>query len=170
MIGKWRELDIVGRTGKGAICIGALMIVSALPQLVMRLIGAVPGDLNSSSPPPLDVLNLMWRHGLALTSFQTAMGILVVVAGMGVLRFRSWARCALEVSVWVALIAYIGIGVLWVRRWVHFRLTTSTAWSIPFAIGGLVALVFWSYVFVLVIRFLKGTRLRTAIRNGQQAA
>ncbi len=162
--------DTVKRISVLAVAMGTLMVVSALPNLAMRALVSTDSGLQGRLPPPLDMLDWMLRHRVPLASLQAALGMVVLVAGVGVRRRQHWARTALEAVTWLALIGYLGAGGLWVYRSIEASWSASSVWVIPFAVIGLVAIVFWAVIFLLVIRFLRRPGTREALTPGDESA
>src|SRR3989442_419338 len=108
---------IITGIGVVAVAYGALATFIGLWNLVLPPLLHVPAEMPGDIPPPLDLFAVMWRYRVLLAGARAALGVLVLLAGWGLLQRRRWARSALEGAVWAEILSYVIIGVTWGYRW-----------------------------------------------------
>src|SRR6266540_4247737 len=68
-----------------------------------------------------------------LTWIQIVLSIVALAAGIELLRCRAWARATLEGLTWLALVATLAVGALWLWGWMS--LTPMMPESMPLTTG-----------------------------------
>jgi hypothetical protein len=89
--------------------------------------------LSVDFPWQLRIMFRMVEHFVLLTWIQIALSIVALAAGIELLRCRAWARAALEGLTWLALVATLAVGVLWLWGWMS--LTPMMPEGMPLTTG-----------------------------------
>src|SRR5882724_4376425 len=117
-----RERRTAVAVGTGMIVLSAEVLVAGVVNLAMApAMGAARGHTRgfpiplSSLPPWMAIGVLATQNWLSFVAIQLAFGAIVLVAGIGFLRWRSWARGIVEGLGWIGT-APLAVTVLWVGR------------------------------------------------------
>src|SRR5437879_20779 len=117
-----RERRTAVAVGTGMIVLGAEVLVAGIVNLAMApAMAAARGNTLgfpiplSRLPPWMAIGVLATQNWLSFVAIQLAFGAIVLVAGIGFLRWRSWARGIVEGLGWIGT-APLAVTVLWVGR------------------------------------------------------
>jgi len=157
----------VGVTGWLCVVLGGVMILSAallaLGAFARRSLEGQGIDPFAGLEEGLDPLSRMILRNLeTLSVVQALLGVATLVIGLGFLRLRPWARPALEVLVWVTLIASLASGAWGILAW----LGPGGSGPVPFpggvaaAAAGIVLTLAQCVVCALLIRYLRTEEIR----------
>jgi hypothetical protein len=120
----------------------------------------------------LRVMKFVFQYFELIAIVQVAFAIFVMIASIQFLMLRRWARTALEIIAWVGLVYLVGFGIAWVVSWIgitsNIPLTEGVSGPSPmFNIVGVVmgslVTVCWVVPLVVIIIFLRGKTIRTAL-------
>ncbi len=162
--------------------IGWTFIASAVILLLLGLMSLGAGgmmlQMMAQNPRMPDDFPWQFRMMFGLVEYfavvawgQIALSVVALVAGIQFLRCRAWARAALEALTWLALVATLGIGALWLWGWLSLS-GPSGAPGMPISVGikavGVVMLavivVVCAVPLLLLIRYLRRPVVRQAMR------
>ena len=139
----------------------ALLALSAMPQM-------------PEPPPEFGLMALPFRHIGVLMAAQFVVAVIALVAGIGLLRLRAWARTTVEVMCWLAIAYNLVFVVLWVSAWTSIAapmmdtMPDGGGWAMRYA-GPVMAIVMTAAMtvpLVLMIRYLRGPEARAAVVRG----
>jgi TRAP-type C4-dicarboxylate transport system permease small subunit len=161
------------------IVMGVLMALSGLMGVfaysMMQQMGSPP--MPSDAPAGYVPMNKMFQYFGALLVAQTVAAILAVSAGIALLYLKAWARTTLEILSWLAFLYCVGFGIFWVYTWISMTghaptgetpFDTST-FQIMGAVMGLVVILVFAAPLWIMIRYLRGNEVRTAISSAKSA-
>jgi hypothetical protein len=97
----------------GLITLGAGGTIRAMTQQMMAQSPGAAARL----PWQLRIMLGLIEYFTLVTWIQIALSIVALAAGIELLRCRAWARAALEGLTWLALIATLAVGALWLWGW-----------------------------------------------------
>jgi hypothetical protein len=97
----------------GLISLGAGGTIRAMTQQMMAQSPGAAAHL----PWQLRIMLGLIEYFTLVTWIQIALSIVALVAGIELLRCRAWARAVLEGLTWLALIATLAVGALWLWGW-----------------------------------------------------
>jgi hypothetical protein len=160
------------------IVIGALMLLSSV------MAGFAYSTMRSMNmPPPSEVesgfaaMDFFFRNFLLVLGAQGVLSFVAVCAGIALLRLRSWGRTAIYVLSWIAFLYTVGFGVFWLYMWISMTGQATSARAqvgaasfqwMGAAMGAIITAVFAAPLWVM-IRYLRGIEVRTAIANAYQS-
>ena len=154
----------------------SLTMLSSLVALVvfnaMKQMGGVP-TMPPEVPAAFKLLGVVFQHYDLLVLLQLAFAVFVLVAGIGFLKLRAWARTALEAVSWLSLVYLLGFGILWIAMWVGVTSRIPQGEGTPvssaalFTTFGIVMATVILGVFaippIVIIKFLRGSTSRQAV-------
>jgi len=147
----------------------ALMASSSIPPM--------PEDLMSSEHMGVmgSILLGMFKYFDLVAYVQLVVAAIIVWAGVDLLRLRVWARAAIEVFCWLAMVFHALLAALWIWMCVtvfsEFQNIPDHD-AIPFSIDGMmyagivigvVVIAALTVPLVLVLRYLRGSEARAAV-------
>jgi len=105
---------------------------------------------------------------------QFLVALLAIVSGIYLLRLHPWARTAIEILSWLAFIYSVGFGIYWVYMWISMtgNMPQSAAsenaktFQIMGTVMGIVVISIFSVPLGMMIRYLRGPVVRTAVTHG----
>lgn len=135
-----------------------------------------PPAFPSDMPGGFVLMTAAFQYFGVLLVLQTVVAILAVWAGIALLQLKAWARTAVEALSWLSLVCCVGFGIFWIYLWVSMtgRMPKTAA---PVDIGmfqmlgaamGAVVTVAFAVPLWIMIRYLRGTEVRTAIANARR--
>jgi len=143
------------------IIIGALMCFSAVMGLftsvMIRQVSTAHPDAHRNMPG-------LFRFFPMVALVQIGVAVFGIVSGISFLKLRAWSRNALEVLTWLLLLFVAGFMVFWVVNW--FSITSRRdldAFSIIGAVMGVVASTVYGIPLGIMLKFLRGDKVKTAI-------
>jgi len=113
----------------GLMSLGAAGTIRVMVQQMMAQNPSVADHL----PWQLRIMTGLIEYFTLLTWIQIALSFVALAAGIELLRCRAWARAALEGLTWLALIATLAVGALWLWGWMS--LTPMMPESMPLTTG-----------------------------------
>jgi len=134
---------------------------------VEKLMASMPDDFLRLWNPMFEVHTRLQHHYSLLMSLQTALALVVLVAGVEFLRARSWARTALEASYWLTLAYWVAFDVFLVAYALRMpaegggaALTSGRVYLLGAAT---MATLTWGVPIGIIIHFLRGKTVREAV-------
>jgi hypothetical protein len=159
---------------------GGLMVFSAvlggLAYSMMRQRGGLPAPL-LDIPSEFALTNSVSQGFGVLLALQCVVALVAVWAGIALLQLQAWARTTIEVLCWVSLVSCVGFGIYGIYLWVSITGHIATG-GLPFAadilqiigaVVGAIVTVAFAVPFWIMIRYLRGAEVRTAIAGTQEA-
>ncbi len=113
----------------GLMTLGAGGTIRAMMQQMMAQSPGVADQF----PWQLRVMLGLVEYFTLLTWIQIVLSIVALAAGIELLRCRAWARATLEGLTWLALVATLAVGALWLWGWMS--LTPMMPESMPLTTG-----------------------------------
>lgn len=109
-----------------------------------------------------------WRFGLPGLVAMGLLGGFVWYSGVSFLRLRAWARISLEAISWLALVAFLGIGVYLIRLFIglpeiFFFSGLDPSARVPLGPVLLATCGIAVVVLIVMIGFLRGNTIREAV-------
>lgn len=107
------------------ITIGAFSVLtSGLVLLFFLVLGGpvLPVREETSEPfwpPGFELVGWVFQYFDVLAIGQFVLAVAVLIAGIELLRLRSWARSFLEVICWLGLLYIVSFATLWAHTWVQ---------------------------------------------------
>jgi hypothetical protein len=151
------------------IIIGVLMAFSGLMgALAFTSMSQIPHShikTHSTEFFQSGVFSFVFHHLVIFAILQVCIAILSIIAGINFLRLRAWARATLEILSWLGLTFTVSFGVFWLF---DCRIPSENISFISniFGVGlGIFMLVIYSVPLVVIIKFLRGMTVRTAIQE-----
>jgi len=176
--GKPEEPASVKVIGWLFIAVAGIMIISGTMAYMVQ--NSMKQTAGTFPPPTADMpgsfqfMAILFRHVGLLAAVQVAFGVVVIFAGTQFLKLRPWARTALEVVSWLGLVYVLGFGTFMVVSWVGMsnRMpVASSAQGAPPMFGimglvtGVVVIAVWTVPIVLIIKILRGPKIRDAFKH-----
>jgi hypothetical protein len=167
------SLTVIGWLAVG---FGSLAVLGGLMGLTVSLLVPETHDVSTQDtadmPTPFGIMTPVFRYFWVLATVQLLAAALLIVAGIGLLRLKAWARTAIEVFAWLGLAYNLGFGVFWL--WSLAAMTedvpkdTGPAAAVPIImmVFGIAMIIAFSVPLVIVIRVLRSTNVREAIAAG----
>jgi hypothetical protein len=163
------SLTVIGWLAVG---LGSLGVLGGLMGLAVSLLVPEMHDVGTQDtadiPAPVGIMSDVFPYFWVLATVQLLAAALLIVAGIGLLRLKAWARTAIEVLAWLGLAYNLGFGVFWL--WSLAAMSegmpkdAGPAAVVPtMMVSGIVMIVAFSVPLVIVIRVLRGTNVREAI-------
>lgn len=151
----------------GLLSLGVAGTARAMMQQMMAQSPGVAGQL----PWQFRIMTGLVEYFTLLTWSQIVLSIVALAAGIELLRCRAWARAALEGLTWLALVATLAVGALWLWGWMS--LTPMMPEGMPLTTGlrmagaAMVALivVISAVPLALLIRALRRPAVYAAMRG-----
>ena len=149
-----------------AVVLGVLTILSGVMGLfvagVLPALEEVPVDISIAFPPWL------FEHWTDLSIAQIVLAVVVVIAGVGFLQLRPWARTAIEVLTWLSGLATLAFCWFWVQLARSLAAQLPDDPSFPFSAGlfitvGVVVVAVCIVPLVVTIRVLRAPAIRAAM-------
>ena len=162
------------------IVMGGLMILSALmggfAYTMIGNMGPLPPP-SSDMPAGSAVMGYFFRYFGVLLLLQGIVALIAIWAGASLLRLKQWARTTIEVLSWIGLLYMVGFGIFWVYTWVamtsevppHGGQVDPVSFQLMGAVMGVVITAVFAVPLGIMIRYLRGAEVRTAIASAQQA-
>ena len=139
--------------------LGALMCLAA----VMALLGSVL--IHDLVPAGTDAPRILTVVPV-LAIIQLVVGALGLGAAIQLLKFKAWARAALEALTWLALIFVIGFMAFWLVAWVT-KTPANPDGPAGFAVGGAVMGTLMGGLYcvplVIMVRYLRSPKVRSVL-------
>lgn len=131
----------------------------------------VPPDM----PPGFALMTGMFRYFGFLLIAQTVVAILAIWGGIALLKLKAWARTTIEVLSWLTLLYCLGFGIFWIYLWISMTgqmpkggaPVDTNMFQIMGAVMGLVITAVFAVPLWIMIRYLRGAEVRTAIQMAQ---
>jgi hypothetical protein len=161
------------------IAMGGLMILGAvMGGFAYTMMGKMgpPPQPSTEMPSGFAVMYSISQYFGVLLLLQSIVAVVAIGAGVSFLRLKQWARTTLEVLSWLAFLYTVGFGIFWVYMWISMTGQTPTrgapADPVSFQLMGAVMGVIVTAVFAvplwIMIRYLRGAEVRTAIANSHR--
>lgn len=166
--------------------LGTFATLTSLMVLLMLVVVGGPIGLEAGHDPEMaalpgwGVMDWVFRHFEWLAVGQLVLAVLILVAGVELLRLRRWARTFLEGICWLGLAYSVGFGSWWAFAWVEIAgqvpegdpHAPSAALMSGFGIGAMVMVVlFYGIPAGVLIWLLRHETVRAALRPaGGEAA
>lgn len=160
------------------IVVAGLMILSGamgyIAYISMKKMGGDIPPVTPDMPGSFQRMAAVFQHIGLLIAVQVALGVVVIFAGIYFLKLRPWARTALEVFSWLGLVYVIGFGIFALVSWVGMSskmLIESSAQGAPpmfdimGIIIGVVAIGAWAVPIIVIIKFLRGPKIRDVFKQ-----
>jgi hypothetical protein len=146
--------------GWGTIAVAILMVFSgAMGLATSSLIPDTP-DMPSRGGPA----GFVFKHFVAFSGLQAALGFVLIFAGRSLLRLRRWASRLIEVVAWLLLVHAIAFTLYFAYEMLA---GTSEAPPVAFIVMMgffmLFTLAFWGIPLILTIRNLRSQRVRDVL-------
>jgi len=136
----------------------SLQLLSTPADLLLR-----PGADTPHAVEMRTSLRRMALVGRIWAGAQGAASLFVIVAALFFLRLKAWARAALEVVSWLWFALVMGFGGLWLSGWARVTVNMSGRWM-PYGLAaGLLYLAIPVVPTVVILKFLRGARIRQAL-------
>lgn len=158
---------------------GGLMALSGLMAGLafsfMRQMGPPP-TVPADADPGFQILAVIFDHFEILLALQMVAAALAIWSGIALLKLKAWARTAIEVLSWLALVYCIGLGIFQVYLWISMTGQAPRAGApidmdlFQFA-GAAIAVVVIAVFAVplwIMIRYLRGAEVHAAIARTQE--
>ena len=133
------------------------------------------GPAPSSTEMPVGFA-VIFRYFGVLLLLQGIVALVAIWAGVSLLRLQQWARTTIEVLCWLALLYTVGFAIYWVYTWVsmpgqaptHGAPVEPVLFQLMGAVMGVVVTAVFAVPLWIMIRYLRGAEVRTAIANAHQ--
>lgn len=144
------------------IILGAFMLLSAGMGLVMSLTVPPPDPALLDGEAPFAGI---WRYFWLLATVQLGVAGLGVFAGLRLLALQSWARTALELLSWLAILALVGYAIFWVIN--SYAVVGAEAdelgFARVFAFAGVGVTMIYAVPVGFMIYHLRSAKVRAAV-------
>ncbi len=139
------------------IIIGGLMCFAA----VMGSLGSVIiGQMSEDDPEVPFIVRIFPFIAVA----QIGVGALGLVSGVNFLKLKSASRTVLEVLSWLLLLFVIGFGIFWMHGWLSMTFDHApTGFGLMGAIMGVVITVIYVIPLAIMLKYLRGDKVRNAM-------
>jgi hypothetical protein len=94
----------------------SLGVAGTARTMMQQMMAQNPG-VTEQLPWQFRIMFGLVEYFTLLTWIQIALSIVALAAGIELLRCRAWARAALEGLTWLALVATLVVGALWLWGW-----------------------------------------------------
>ena len=144
------------------IIMGILMCFSALMALFASMM--MIGQISTMSPDVQQNVPTFVRFFPLLAIVQIGVAVFGIISGINFLKLKPWSRNALEMLTWLVLLFAAGFMMFWLTNW--FSMTSSqvpVGFSIMGAVMGVVVSAIYGVPFAIMLKFLRGDRVKTAL-------
>jgi len=142
---------------------GALMCLSAVMALFASTM--MISQISATSPDANQNMPAFFRFFPLLAIVQIGVAVFGIVSGVNFLKLKPWSRTALEILTWLVLVFVVVFMLFWVGSWLS--MTSSHApigFSIMGAVMGIVILGVFGVPLGIMLKFLRGDKVKTAMR------
>ena len=144
-------------------------VMGGFAYSMMREVGT-PTAADGNAPPGFGLMYLMFENFSVLLVVQCVVAVVAIWAGIDLLRLKAWARLAIEVLCWLAVLWTVGFGIYWIHMWISMTgqapISAGPAGSHAFQVMGVVMDVVATLVFAIplgiMIRYLRSREARSA--------
>ena len=124
-------------------------------------------------PAGFGLMNLMLQNVGAVLTVQCLVAVVAIWAGIDLLRLKAWARSAIEALCWVGVLWTIGFGIYWVYMWISMTgqmprgamPDSGDTFQMMGAVMGVIGTLVFAIPLGIMIRYLRGGEVRSAITN-----
>ena len=152
---------------------GVGFLVFSATKHMGQAIPPIPQEM----PGSFKALSVVFQHFGLLALCQIGFSIFLLIAGIQFLKLRSWARTALEVTSWLGLVYTVSFGIFWVYIWIGMTSRLPSGETTPMgspamftrfgAVIGTVVMVTFTVPVVVIIKFLRGATIKTAVTRSK---
>jgi hypothetical protein len=132
---------------------------------------AMVGKMLLAHPEAQQDLPAIFRFFPLLAVAQIAVAAVGFVSGINFLRLKAWSRISLEILTWLLLAFVVGFGIYWEYSWLSM---TSQAGSrgagLVGAIMGPLVMGMYGVALVIMLKYLRGDRVKEALRVSAEPA
>jgi hypothetical protein len=148
--------------------LGALMVLSGTMGYLAHSFVMPPGRKLPPTPEEFGpVISFVFKYFAEFAVLQVCFALFIVLSAVAFLRLRSWARWALQLVTWTALLYVVGFGILWLSTW--FQLAGSpSAFGLPSVfrafgmVMGIVVTASFAVPLVIMLRYLGSEAVRSS--------
>ncbi len=148
------------------------IVMGGFAYMMISKAGPLP-PASGDMPADFKTISYLFQYFGVFILLQGVFALIAIWAGVSLLRLKRWARTTIEVLSWIALLYTVGFGIFWVYMWISMTNTMPQHGgpidSGPFqwlgaAMGTIITAIFAVPLWIM-IRYLRGAEVRTAIDN-----
>ncbi|MEW6670273.1 MAG: hypothetical protein AB1427_01135 [Thermodesulfobacteriota bacterium] len=146
------------------IVIGGLMCFSAVMALYSHV---TIGPMAQGDPEAVQHVSVVIRYFPAFAIVQIAAATVGIISGIYFLKLKRWSRQVLEILTWLLLLFFVGFGIYWVFSWIWLTQDHGPrSFGIMGAVAGVVITGIYSVSLGIMLKYLRGDKVRNAIAGG----